>query len=62
MEGPELAILSAFDSDCWDVRSISVEHNFTSNRDGLFELLSANGFRRQWTDISRFDDWYVKDA
>ncbi len=52
-EGSELAILSAFDFGRWDVRSISVEHNFTSNRDGLFELLSANGFRRQWTEISR---------
>jgi hypothetical protein len=35
-----------------------VEHNFTGQRQGIQQLLEAQGYRRleqQW------DDWYVKD-
>ena len=28
----------------------------------ITELLAANGFRRLWPELSRFDDWYVKDG
>ena len=59
-EGSELEILSAFDFDRWDVRAITVEHNNTTNRDKLYALLTEHGFRRQWTELSLFDDWYVK--
>jgi len=61
-EGSELEILSAFDFDRWDVRAISVEHNNTASREKLFDLLTGQGFRRQFTELSWFDDWYVKDA
>ena len=60
-EGSELEILSAFDFDRWDVRAISVEHNKTPARQGIYELLVRNGYRRQWPEFSRFDDWYVRD-
>ncbi|HEY5412545.1 MAG TPA: FkbM family methyltransferase [Caulobacteraceae bacterium] len=60
-EGSELEILSAFDFDRWDVRAISVEHNYGPNRDGMHSLLADRGFRRQWTELSLWDDWYVRD-
>jgi FkbM family methyltransferase len=60
-EGSELEILSAFDFDRWDVRAISVEHNKTPARQAIYELLVRNGYRRQWPEFSRFDDWYVRD-
>jgi FkbM family methyltransferase len=59
-EGSELEILSAFDFDRWDVRAISVEHNKTPAREGIYQLLVGNGYRRQWPEFSRFDDWYVR--
>ena len=60
-EGSEFEILQAFDFDRWDVRAISVEHNFKDNREKLYDLLTARGFRRQFTELSWFHDWYVKD-
>lgn len=59
-EGSEFEILSNFDFERWDVRAISVEHNFTPLREQLFELLTAAGYRRKFRQFSRFDDWYVK--
>jgi FkbM family methyltransferase len=59
-EGAELEILRAFDFGRWDVRAITVEHNWSPAREPLYELLTAQGYRRLWPDLSRFDDWYVK--
>lgn len=58
-EGSELEILSAFDFDRWNVRLISVEHNHTSLREALNELLTARGYVRKWPELSAFEDWYV---
>ena len=59
-EGSEYKILSAFDFSRWDIRCISVEHNGTQMREQLLDLLVGNGYRRKWTSLSRFDDWYVR--
>lgn len=59
-EGSELDILRAFDFGAWDVRLISVEHNYTDRRQGLFELLTSKGFVRKFEALSRADDWYVR--
>ncbi len=59
-EGSELEILASFDFSRWDVRAISVEHNGTAAREQLYDLLSRHGYRRQWPDLSAFDDWYVR--
>ncbi len=59
-EGSEFEILSAFDFGRWDVRALTVEHNYTPAREEIFKLLTANGYIRQWTDISLIDDWYVR--
>jgi FkbM family methyltransferase len=59
-EGSEVEILSHFDFSKWRVRCLAVEHNYTSSREKLFKLLTANGFRRKWPGIAYADDWYVR--
>lgn len=58
-EGSEFEILEAFDFKQYSFRVISVEHNYTSMRDQIFELLTKNGYQRIHPEISLFDDWYV---
>ena len=45
-EGSEYEILSNFDFSSFRFGLISVEHNYTKNRDLLHSLLTANGYRR----------------
>ena len=59
-EGSELDILSRFDFNEYDVRVITVEHNYTGARNKIFNLLSGHGFNRVLEGFSRADDWYVK--
>lgn len=59
-EGSEFEILNAFDFSRYSVKVITCEHNFTSNREKIFELLSRHGYERRLTDFSQSDDWYVK--
>lgn len=58
-EGSEFMILEAFHFDRWNVKLLSVEHNFTPMRDKLYDLLISKGYRRKWPEFSKFDDWYV---
>jgi FkbM family methyltransferase len=59
-EGSELDILSSFDFGRYEVRVITVEHNYNLKvRAAIFDLLSSNGFTRKHSDMSRWDDWYV---
>ena len=58
-EGSELEILRSFDFDKYTFRFISVEHNYTANRDLIHALLSRNGYSRISALDSKFDDWYV---
>ena len=54
-EGSEYEIISEFPFDEWDVRCLTVEHNFTDNRAKLRRLLEGFGYKckeQQW------DDWY----
>jgi len=59
-EGSEFEILQAFDFQKYDVRIITVEHNFTVNRDGIRALLESRGFSRVLERFSMWDDWYRK--
>jgi FkbM family methyltransferase len=60
-EGSELAILQAFDFADFDIKIMTVEHNFVEpNRQEVFKLLSGKGFMRLFESLSKFDDWYVK--
>lgn len=59
-EGSEFSILNNFDFEQYQFRIITCEHNFTENRDKIFELLSKNGYQRIWPEFTSFDDWYIK--
>lgn len=58
-EGSEYDILNAFDLKRWRPAVITVEHNYTTNRQSIYDLLVAAGYRRVLPEVSLFDDWYV---
>ena len=60
-EGTELEILRTFDFNKYSFSVITVEHNFSSDRDGQYDLLSKNGYRRILENVSYVDDWYLRD-
>lgn len=57
-EGSEYEILSTFDFGRFDVRVITVEHNFTDTREAIRRLLQSHGFVREFEIFSKNDDWY----
>jgi len=59
-EGSELRILSAFDFSRHEVQTLTVEHNYTADRERIHALLASKGFRRVFEKFSRWDDWYVR--
>ncbi|MCJ2073090.1 FkbM family methyltransferase [Methylobacterium sp. J-030] len=59
-EGSELDILSVFDFTMYNIKCISVEHNRTIYRDEIFKFLGSKGYRRKFTRLSNWDDWYIK--
>lgn len=56
-EGSEFAILETFPFEDWNIRYITVEHNFTPLREQIYDLLTSKGYTR--TEVE-WDDWYVK--
>jgi FkbM family methyltransferase len=58
-EGSELSILESFNFDNYQFAIIVCEHNFTQNREKIFTLLTANGYKRVWHEFTQFDDWYI---
>jgi FkbM family methyltransferase len=54
-EGSEYEILSTFPFSEWQVRLITVEHNYSSNREPIRQLLEGFGYRRTERE---FDDFY----
>ena len=59
-EGSELDILSAF-SFSRNVKLFTIEHNFTKNRDKIYQLMTDRGYIRILEQFSQWDDWYVKN-
>ena len=56
-EGSEYIILEHFPFDKWDIKLITVEHNYEKQRMSILELLKSYGYKcikREW------DDWYIK--
>jgi FkbM family methyltransferase len=56
-EGSEYDILSRFPFDRWDVQLVTVEHNFTPDRERIRELMSRNGYQ---VIGQKWDDWFFK--
>jgi len=61
-EGSELDILNNFNFNSYQFRVITCEHNYSSNRDKIYNLLSSNGYKKVMSDISQFDDWYINSS
>jgi len=57
-EGSEFEILSNFDFKKRLIQSITCEHNYTPNRDKIFNLLTSKGYQRKFVEFSDCDDWY----
>lgn len=61
-EGAELEILNHFDFGRWNVRLLTVDHNFSERRSEIEALLERSGYTRIWPEIAQADDWYVKNT
>lgn len=61
-EGSEFEILNVFNFDRHTFGFICCEHNFTPNRELVFNLLTSKGYSRIFSSYSRFDDWYVHNS
>lgn len=59
-EGSELDILHAFDFEKYYVRQICIEHNFHPIRERIYQFMTSKGYRREFTEFSRWDDFYIK--
>lgn len=59
-EGSEYEILKHFDFNSYSFKVIAVEHNYTILRESIYDLLTSKGYKRKYTGLSRWDDWYVK--
>jgi|688.fasta_scaffold416801_2 FkbM family methyltransferase len=58
-EGSEFAILENFNFQSFSFGAIFVEHNFTENRGKINKLLIGNGYVQIFSNLSRWDDWYL---
>ena len=41
---------------------ITVEHNYTKNRQKIYKLLTSFGYERILSNISRWDDYYISNS
>lgn len=60
VEGAELDILKSFDFDDYNIKLITVEHNFTEQQQEICNVLGKFGYRRKFAQLSMFDDWYIR--
>ena len=58
-EGTEIDILRNFDFNKYKFSVITIEHNFTNDREEQFSLLKSNGYKRVLKSVSQNDDWYI---
>jgi FkbM family methyltransferase len=56
-EGSEFEILQAFPFDQWKIKLLTIEHNYTSRRTDIRDLMERHGYLCTERD---FDDWYEK--
>jgi FkbM family methyltransferase len=62
-EGTEYGIVNAFlqKNDKYKVRTFTIEHNFGPMRERIQALMMSHGYQRKFPEISRWDDFFVKD-
>ena len=59
-EGSEYEILSHFDFGSYNIKVITVEHNYTETRAKVHKRLTQHGYVRKYLGFSKWDDWYIK--
>ena len=59
IEGSEYDVLSVFDFIKYDINIITVEHNYSPNREKIFNLLQDK-YTRVLIEVSGKEDWYIK--
>jgi len=59
-EGTELDILKSIDLNIFNIKLITVEHNFTEKREAIYSYLNNHGYERVLETFSLVDDWYIK--
>ena len=60
-EGSEFEILNNFDFDQYKIKVITCEHNYSPNRELIYNLLTGKGYTRMFSILSQWDDWYILD-
>lgn len=58
-EGSEFEILKNFNFNKYKFKIITCEHNYSVNRIKIFNLLTSYGYKRKFTELSKWDDWYI---
>jgi FkbM family methyltransferase len=58
-EGNEFEIISAINLDIFSSKIITIEHNYSSNRQKIHEILTPKGYSRILESVSTFEDWYI---
>lgn len=59
-EGSEYDILKNFNFSKRKIKIITIEHNYSAKlRKLIYNLLTNNGYKRIFKNISDFDDWFI---
>jgi hypothetical protein len=58
-EGNEYEILQKFNFNNYKFGFINIEHNYTTDRENISDLLNENGYRRILKEFSKWDDFYI---
>lgn len=60
-EGTEYSIIKSFDFSKYDIKIITIEHNYIeNNRKNIYDYLTKLGYIRILEKKSKHDDWYIK--
>lgn len=60
-EGTEYSIIKSFDFSKYDIKIITIEHNYIeNNRKNIYDHLTKLGYIRILEKKSKHDDWYIK--
>jgi FkbM family methyltransferase len=60
-EGSEFKILNNLDWNKYTFDVITCEHNYSPQREEIFNLLTTKGYKRIFESLSQYEDWYVKN-
>ena len=58
-EGSESSILSKFKFSDWEIEFICVEHNYSSQKQEILEIMDRNGYTNILPEVSDFDLWFI---